>query len=225
MLTNKLEAIELPWQSIDTVLLDMDGTLLDLHFDNYFWLDYIPQCYAKTQKITLPESKKILTSFYQQVKGTLDWYCLDYWSKKLALNIVALKKQVDHKIAFRSNSIEFLKFLNEQNKRVILATNAHPKALEVKLLKADFSQYFEIMSSSHEIGYAKESQKYWKKLTHQFNINPQTSLFIDDNLTVLKSAHQFGIAHNLGITQPDSKNNPVVCAPFTSIQDFSQLMF
>ena len=23
------------WQQIDTVFLDMDGTLLDLHFDNY----------------------------------------------------------------------------------------------------------------------------------------------------------------------------------------------
>ncbi|HBT55971.1 MAG TPA: haloacid dehalogenase, partial [Pseudomonas sp.] len=32
----------LNWNAIDTVLLDMDGTLLDLHFDNHFWLEHMP---------------------------------------------------------------------------------------------------------------------------------------------------------------------------------------
>ena len=25
------------WTQLDTILLDMDGTLLDLEFDNHFW--------------------------------------------------------------------------------------------------------------------------------------------------------------------------------------------
>ena len=29
---------DIDWQSIDDVLLDMDGTLLDLHYDATFWL-------------------------------------------------------------------------------------------------------------------------------------------------------------------------------------------
>jgi HAD superfamily hydrolase (TIGR01509 family) len=220
-----MKTIELPWNTIDTVLLDMDGTLLDLHFDNYFWLDYIPQCYSEHTAFSLDEAKKLLAEYCEQVKGTLDWYCLDYWSNKLNLDIVALKKQVDHKIAFRPNTIEFLKLLNEKNKRVILATNAHPKALELKLLKADFSDYFEVMSSSHDIGFAKESNQYWEKFTLQYHVNPKASLFIDDSLSVLKSAEKFGIAHNLGIAKPDLQKNEINCAPFTSIQNFSQLMF
>ena len=32
----------LNWSKIDTVLLDMDGTLLDLHYDSHFWLNVIP---------------------------------------------------------------------------------------------------------------------------------------------------------------------------------------
>ena len=34
------------WRAIDTVLLDMDGTLLDLRFDNYFWLELVPRKYG-----------------------------------------------------------------------------------------------------------------------------------------------------------------------------------
>ena len=42
----------LPWPDIDTVLLDMDGTLLDLHFDNHFWLELLPQRYAELHGIS-----------------------------------------------------------------------------------------------------------------------------------------------------------------------------
>jgi len=30
------------WSEIDTILLDMDGTLLDLNFDLHFWMEYLP---------------------------------------------------------------------------------------------------------------------------------------------------------------------------------------
>ena len=38
--------MKLNWNDIDTVLLDMDGTLLDRHFDDHFWLDHVPKRYA-----------------------------------------------------------------------------------------------------------------------------------------------------------------------------------
>ena len=37
----------LPWPEIHTVLLDMDGTLLDLRFDNHFWRELVPERYAE----------------------------------------------------------------------------------------------------------------------------------------------------------------------------------
>ena len=69
------------WEDIDTVLLDMDGTLLDLHFDNHFWLEYVPQRYAEQHGISLDAAKQELMQRYRQVEGTLDWYCVDYWSR------------------------------------------------------------------------------------------------------------------------------------------------
>jgi putative hydrolase of the HAD superfamily len=221
---SKFLSIDLDWANIDTVLLDMDGTLLDLHFDNYFWTDYIARCYAKSNKVPLERSHQLLQSFSAEVRGTLDWYCLDYWSEKLALDIVALKKQVDEKIAFRPNTIEFLQSLKARNKRIILATNAHPKTLELKLLRADFSEYFEALSSSHEIGFPKEEQAYWQRLTETFELTPSRCLFIDDSNPILDSAKRYGIGHLLSITQPDSQKNEVDCSPYTGIRDFCQLI-
>ena len=34
------------WNEVHTVLLDMDGTLLDLYFDNYFWQHFVTERYA-----------------------------------------------------------------------------------------------------------------------------------------------------------------------------------
>ncbi len=216
-------AISLPWEAIDTVLLDMDGTLLDLHFDNYFWAEYIPVCYAEKHQLSLKESKQKLVAFFDRVKGQLEWYCLDYWSEKLSLDLEALKKNIDHKISFRPNVIEFLHFLKVQNKRIILATNAHPKTLELKLMRADFSAYFNELSSSHELGHPKEENIYWKILTKKYDIDASRCLFIDDSLPILRAANHFGIRYLLGISQPDLQKEDVDCSPYTSIRDFTQL--
>jgi len=215
--------ISLPWDSIDTVLLDMDGTLLDLHFDNFFWAEHIPACYAKRHCLSLSESKQKLLTFSNSVKGQLEWYCLDYWSEKLSLDVAALKKDVDHKISFRPNVIEFLNFLKNKNKRIILATNAHPKTLELKLMRTDFAGYFNELSSSHELGYPKEENAYWEILTQRYEIDAGRSLFIDDSLSVLRAASQFGIRYILGISKPDLQKEEMDCSPYTGIRDFSQL--
>lgn len=54
----------LDWTAIDTVLLDMDGTLLDLHFDNFFWLEYLPLRYAEQHSLPLPVAKARLEGFF-----------------------------------------------------------------------------------------------------------------------------------------------------------------
>src|SRR5215831_5340508 len=51
-------AVEKPaWDLIDTVLLDLDGTLLDLAFDNYFWREVIPAAYAISNSISIDAAR------------------------------------------------------------------------------------------------------------------------------------------------------------------------
>ena len=54
----------LDWSKISTVLLDMDGTILDLHFDNHFWLHHLPLRYSEIHQVNLAEAKKSLVDHY-----------------------------------------------------------------------------------------------------------------------------------------------------------------
>lgn len=215
---------KLDWKNIDTVLLDMDGTILDLSFDNYFWKDHLPKIYADKNNLSLAQSRQFLIDSYAAVENKLEWYCLDFWSEKLQLDIPQLKTAIGDRIAFRPNAINFLKFLVRMEKTVILATNAHRKSLEIKMLNINFHQYFCELSSSHDFGHPKEEQDYWRLLQQKFQFDPEKTLFIDDSVKILKSAQTFGIKYLLGISQPDLSLSKIDCAPFEAVDDFLDII-
>jgi len=97
-----------PWEAIDTVLLDMDGTLLDLHFDNHFWLEHLPQRYAEHHGISRAQADAELLPLFREHAGQLNWYCTDFWSRELNLSIRELKREVAHLIALRPDADSFL---------------------------------------------------------------------------------------------------------------------
>ena len=198
------------WQDIDTVLLDMDGTLLDLHYDNYFWLSYLPERYADIHGISLSQAKKIVANHSHDTKGTLDWYCLDYWSQVLDLDIVILKEEIKHKVQERPHVKNFLNFLMTNNKQVALVTNAHPKTLALKLPLTSIGDKFDNIVSSHQFREPKESQVFWQMLHKHLNFDPERTLFIDDTVQILKAAKGFGIKYIMAIHQPDSRTQRIV---------------
>lgn len=212
------------WQNIHTVFLDMDGTLLDLHFDNYFWLHHVPQRYAEKHGLSPQDSKDQLKLRYDKVAGTMQWYCVDYWTKELDLDIVRLKEEVSHLIALRLDAEAFLAHLSGLNKRVVLLTNAHPTILTLKMRYTGLANQFSTLISAHTIGLPKEHADFWQKLQSLEKFTAQQTLLIDDSYPVLESAHAYGIAHLLGIQQPDSKQPPKNSANFRLLKEFAELM-
>ena len=215
--------IFLDWNKIDTVFLDMDGTLLDLHYDNHFWLEYLPTQYAKKHQISLDNAKDQLKARYGSFKGTLNWYCIDHWSKQLDMDMLALKQETSQRIKVRENVEHFLQFLQQQQKRIILLTNAHPKTIAIKFQHTSIEPYFDKIITSHDIGLAKEQTGFWEKLQQQFDFNKERSLFIDDNLNVLRTAKRYNIGYLLAIHQPDSQQKSINTEEFTAIECFTQL--
>lgn len=216
---------KLNWSEIKTVLLDMDGTLLDLHFDNYFWQQYLPEHWGKLNNMTSDDAKAQLKLWYEQEAGTLSWYCLDFWTERLEFNVLELKENVEHLIQYRPHAEAFLKRLNDSGFSVIMVTNAHQDLIKMKAEKTDIDSFFEQVISSHAIGHAKEEQAFWNKLQLEIPFNCEETLLIDDNLTVLRAAKEFGLENLLTIAKPDSQNSEQVTEEFEMVYSFKDLKF
>lgn len=214
----------LQWSEIDTVLLDMDGTLLDLHFDNHFWLVHLPQRWAELSGISQEQAQQQLAAEYAQLTGKLEWYCLDYWGKRLQLPIAELKREVMHKIRMRDDVPEFLTALHASQRRIILVTNAHPDSLSLKIERTELSRYIDTLVSTHEFGVTKENPLLWQKLRQRFGFEPERTLFVDDSLSILHTAQQFGIKHLLAVANPDSQQQVREIEHFPAITDYHVLL-
>ena len=212
------------WSTIDTVLLDMDGTLLDLHFDNYFWLEHLPRRYATHHCCALEEARIILSTLSDSLLGSLNWYCLDHWSACIGMDVEALKTEVRHLIRFRPGTEDFLRFLQAQGKEAILVTNAHPKVLNLKLLASGLDAHVRICFSSHDFQLAKENTGFWALLQARAGLDFERCLFIDDSLSVLRCARNEGLPHTLQVLQPDTTLAPHALSEFPGFVHFSELM-
>ncbi|WJG09311.1 GMP/IMP nucleotidase [Aliiglaciecola sp. LCG003] len=214
----------LPWTQIETVLLDMDGTLLDLHFDNHFWLHHIPQKIAQKRGISLDQAKQFIQLEYQQVIGTINWYCLDFWAEKLDMNILEAKREIEHLISLREDTLPFLDALHQSGRKVVLVTNAHPDSLSLKVEHTHLDSHIDSLISTHEFGVTKESQLLWERLHNRLKFNPATTLFVDDSLNILQAAKDFGIEHLLAVKNPDSKQETRHIDEFPAIEDYRTLL-
>lgn len=216
--------IQVDWRKVTTVFLDMDGTLLDLHFDNYFWHEHVPLRYGEKHSINPGHAKRLLQARYKSKAGTLDWYCTDFWSKELGLDIVSLKQEISHRIQIFPKVRQFLGYLRNTDKRIVLTTNAHRASIDLKVGHFQLASYFDKIVSSHDFGCPKEELLFWNKLMQVEPHDPASTLCIDDNLAVLATAEVYGIRHLITIKQPDSSRPAKETLHYRAISDFSQIM-
>ena len=212
------------WSQIDTVLLDMDGTLLDLHFDNYFWLRFMPEKYAEMYGIDHSEAHQVLKQASDETYGTLNWYCLDYWSERLSMPVAELKQDIIEKIQYRPHVKDFLEMLKQQGKRAVIVTNAHRDSVNLKMARTGLDQLVDRIISSHDYQEPKESQAFWQHLQQDEPFDIDRTLLIDDSQAVLKSAEKWGFKHLLTIFHPDSQKAPNTNSEHPGIHHFDQLL-
>lgn len=208
----------------DTVLLDMDGTLLDLNFDNHFWLEFVPQKYAQKHHLSLFDAKQQLIPQFKAMEGKLEWYCLDYWTEVLQLDIIGLKTEIAQLISVLPHVMEFLEALQASNRHIILVTNAHRSSLNLKMEKTCLHPFFDAIVCAHDFNLAKEQAGFWELLQKHHPFDKQRTLLVDDNLAVLNSAKQFGIVNLVAITKPDRQKPVRTVVDYPVIEDFRQLM-
>lgn len=212
------------WRKFDTILLDMDGTILDLAFDNYFWRELVPRCLARKRNADPAEVSAELFAHFARMQGSLEWYCLDYWTDALSLDLRGLKSASSHRVRYLPGAVEFLRVLQATGKPVVLVTNAHVHTLEVKKGVAGLGRWIDTFISSHEFGAPKESAVFWQGVERRLGFDPARTLFIDDSQPVLDAAVNSGIGGVLAITRPDSRQPARVVERHMSVEALGQLV-
>jgi len=211
-------------KDIKFVLLDMDGTLLDKYFDDFFWEHLVPEKYAEKHNVTFGKAKEELMEKYRAHEGTLNWTDLDFWSKELALDIPALKEQIKHLIEVHPHVEDFLKLMKHQKKKVFLVTNAHYKSVALKFKKTRIGKHFDSVLSSFDAGHPKESRKFWEVAEKRLGFDKERTLFIDDTEEILRTAKKFGIKHIIYKARSNSRSKPKISDEFEHIIDFDELL-
>jgi putative hydrolase of the HAD superfamily len=219
-----MSTLELPWRDIDTVLLDMDGTLLDLRFDSYFWLEHVPVRYAQRHGLSVDAAKEELMRRYKAKEGTLEWYSVDYWTGELDLDIALLKREVQHLIDVFPYVVPFLDAVRALGKQVWMVTNAHMHSLSLKMERTRLGGHFDRLINAHELGAPKEDQAFWHRLHERHPFDRKRTLMVDDSLPVLRSAQRYGIAHLVAVHSPDSTLPRKDTQEFQSIGRFKEIM-
>ncbi len=215
----------IPLKDLKFVLLDMDGTLLDLYFDDYFWGRLVPEKYSEKHNMTFGAAQDLLFNIYRSHEKTLKWTDIDFLSGELHLDILALTEQIKHLIEVHPHVIDFLKMLKRDRKKVFLVTNAHYKAVNVKLKKTRIGKYFDTVLCSFDAGHPKESIEFWHEAERLLKFNKEKTLLIDDTEDVLKTAREYGIRHLLFKAKANSKSKPKKSNEFPAITDFRELMY
>ncbi|MBK9955090.1 MAG: GMP/IMP nucleotidase [Rhodocyclaceae bacterium] len=214
----------LDWTAIDTVLLDMDGTLLDLHFDNHFWQTHMPRRYAESRGLSGEAARDELMSRYHARAGTLDWYSVDYWATALEIDVMRLKEEVAHLIAVHPSVTDFLAAVRAAGKRIALVTNAHHKSVTLKMARTGLRPHFDAIVTSHELGLPKEDAGFWERLRRAEPFDPRRSLLVDDTLPVLDAARAFGIRQLVAVRRPDTRQPVKDTGDYPAIGSFAEIM-
>jgi HAD superfamily hydrolase (TIGR01509 family) len=221
----KTAGVQAPdWQRIDTALFDLDGTLLDLCFDNHLWREIVPRAYADSRALSLSEARAALQMRLRACAGTLDWYCMEYWTRELELDVTALHRTHARRIDWLPGAQEALAGLKARGKRLVLITNSHPHTLQVKDETVGVRRHFDAVYSSHEFGAAKEDQRFWQRVREVEPYDPERTLFVDDNAAVLQAARAAGIRFIYAMCHPDSSRPPREHPDFPGVHSVAELL-
>ena len=185
----------LDWHSVDDVLLDMDGTLLDRDFDNFFFEEELPRRYAALHRLSERAAREKLFALYRAVEGELAWTDLHYWTRTLGVDVVAMTQELSGRISYLPGVEAFLGAVRAKRKRMTVLTNAHADGVTIKCRKTGVDKQVDRIVNAFEVGCLKMRPDYWPACQKLVGFDPGRSLYIDDDEACLAAAQAFGIRH------------------------------
>lgn len=216
--------VPIDWDRIDDVLLDMDGTLLDRHFDDFFFEDALPTRYAAKYHLSFEDAQRKLIALYRSKKEQLEWADLHYWTRELSIDLVALHEEFAPLIRYHKDTETFFRFLRRTRKHASIVTNSHDEGLKIKIARTGLDHCVDRIVNAFEIGCLKRHQEFWSRVQPLLGFDPARTLYVDDDEACLEAARKHGIHHLVHRCTPNSQLEPRPSTQFLSIYSFEELV-
>ena len=205
--------------STTAILSDLDGVILDQHYDRKFWQSWLPEHVANQTNQSIEKIQIEIQLKIDGQKGTLNWYDLNYWDDLLDVDCMEIIKEQEEKPSFLEGSLEALQELSTLKNPKHILTNGDPRLQEYKAEARNFLQFFDSIFYSMHAGYPKEKKEFWTLARHNLNLDFEDSIFIDDDFKVVTIAVKAGVKRVIWITPGKNRILQNGIETFSSLAD------
>lgn len=167
--------------TLKIISFDVDGTLVDLEYNDLVWFKEIPELVAKKKKINFEESLKLVKEEYSRLgEHNLNWYDIKYWISYFDLEVSYKKilEKYESQIKIFPDVIPTLEELKKDF--TLIVTTAMPREFlipKMKKLEQYFKNSFSALSDFKEL---KNSEIYFK-ICKILNVYPEQIMHIGDH--------------------------------------------
>ena len=168
-------------KSLKIISFDVDGTLVDLEYNDLIWFKEIPELVAKKKKISFEKSLKFVHEEYAKLgEHNLNWYDINYWISYFGIEISPDKifEKYEPQVKIYPEVIPLLEELKK--KYILIVITAMPREFLIPKMK-NLEKYFKFSFSALSDFKELKNSEIYSKISKALKVPPKQILHIGDH--------------------------------------------
>ncbi len=168
-------------KSLRIISFDVDGTLVDLEYNDLIWFKEIPELVAKKKKISFEKSLKYVHEEYAKLgEHNLNWYDINYWISYFGIEISPDKifEKYEPQVKIYPEVISLLEELKK--KYTLIVITAMPREFLIPKMK-NLEKYFKFSFSALSDFKELKNSEIYSKISKALKVPPKQILHIGDH--------------------------------------------
>jgi len=167
--------------TLKIISFDVDGTLIDLEYNDLIWFKEIPELIAKKKRISFEKSLKYVGEEYNKLgEHNLNWYDINYWVTYFGIKVSPknILEKYESQVKIFPEVISLLEEL-KKNFILIVITSMPREFLIPKMKKLE--KYFKFSFSALSDFKELKNSEIYSKISKTLNVRPAQILHIGDH--------------------------------------------
>jgi len=167
--------------TLEIISFDLDGTLVDLEYNDLIWFKEIPELVAKKKKISFEKSLKLIHEEYTKLgEHDLNWYDINYWISYFGIEISPNKifEKYEPQVKIYPEVIPLLEELKKNF--ILIVITAMPREFLVPKMKK-LEKYFKFSFSALSDFKELKNSEIYSKISKAIKVHPEQILHVGDH--------------------------------------------